>query len=98
MVRAATQNRERMICKIMGFDEDSKIASETDIQDRFQRSPYLPLRNIECRLDDGVLVLRGRVPTFYLKQLAQSVGHSLKGIHRVVNELLVDFPRRNAYE
>ena len=78
----------------MGFDDDAMIVSETDIQDRFHRSPYLPLRYIECRLDDGVLVLRGRVPTFYLKQLAQTIGHSLKGIQRVVNELRVDFPRR----
>ncbi len=98
MVRAATQNRERLICKIMGFEDDTRIASETDIQDRFQRSPYLPLRHVECRLHEGVLILRGRVPTYYLKQLAQSVGHSLKGIHRVVNELRVDFPRGSACE
>ena len=96
MVTAATKNRDQLICKIMGFGEDSGFVSETDIQDRFRRSPYLPLRYIECRLEDGVLVLRGRVPTFYLKQLAQSVGRSLKGIQRVVNELRVDSPRNRA--
>jgi osmotically-inducible protein OsmY len=97
MVTAAAKDRD-WITRIMGFDDDATIVSETDIQDRFNRSPYLPLRYIECRLDDGVLVLRGRVPTFYLKQLAQTIGHSLRGIHRVINELRVDFPKRNASE
>jgi hypothetical protein len=95
MVTAATKNGD-WIHRIMGFDEDSMILSEADIQDRFQRSPYLPLRYIECQLDSGVLVLRGRVPTYYLKQLAQTIGRSLRGIDRVVNELRVDFPLRRA--
>lgn len=93
MVTAVTKNRD-WISRIMGFDDDALLLSEAEIQDRFHRSPYLPLRYIECRLDDGVLVLRGRVPTYYLKQLAQNIGHSLKGIRCVVNELCVDFPKR----
>ena len=96
MIMAATKNRDRLICEIMGFGGDSRFVSEDVIQDRFHRSPYLPLRTIECRLDDGVLFLRGNVPTYYLKQLAQTIGHSLKGIRLVVNELRVDFPSRNA--
>ncbi len=96
MIMAATKNRDRLMCEIMGFGGDSRYASEDDIQDRFRRSPYLPLRAIECRLDDGVLVLRGSVPTYYLKQLAQTIGRSLKGIRLVVNELRVDFPSRRA--
>ena len=98
MIMAARKNRDQLICEIMGFGGDTRFVSEDFIQDRFHRSPYLPLRRIECRLDDGVLVLRGRVPTFYLKQLAQTIGRSLKGIHCVVNELCVDFPHSKACE
>lgn len=94
MIMAATKNRDQLICEIMGFGGDSRFVSEDIIQDRFHRSPYLPLRRIECRLDDGVLVLRGRVPTYYLKQLAQTICRSLIGIRLVVNELRVDFPNR----
>lgn len=97
MVTAATKYPD-CISRIMGFDDETTMLCEADIQDRFHRSPYLPLRYIECRLVDGVLVLRGRVPTYYLKQLAQIIGHSLKGIRHVVNELHVDFPKRRACE
>jgi hypothetical protein len=95
---AATKRRDQLIRDVMGFGGDGRLLSEDLIQDRFHRSPYLPLRYIECRLNDGVLILRGRVPTFYLKQLAQTIGHSLKGIRLVVNELRVDFPKRRACE
>ena len=33
-------------------------------------SPYSPLRALSCELDNGVITVKGRVPTFYLKQLA----------------------------
>jgi len=33
-------------------------------------SPYMPLRALSCELDNGVLTVRGRVPSFYHKQLA----------------------------
>jgi len=70
-------------------------SGEVLLNDRFQRSPYLPLRNIKCSLRDGVLWLCGRVPTFYLKQLAQSMGTCTEGVRQVVNELHVDFPDRS---
>jgi hypothetical protein len=98
MIMPARKNRDQLIREIMGFGGDTKLVSEDFIQDRFHRSPYLPLRYIECRLDDGILVLRGRVPTYYLKQLAQTIGNSLNGIRCVINELRVDFPTRRAFE
>ena len=36
------------------------------------KSPYLPLRTLRCNYEAGQLTLRGEVPTYYLKQLAQS--------------------------
>ena len=38
---------------------------------RLQASPYLPLAKVTCDYEDGVLLLRGRLPDFYHKQLAQ---------------------------
>ena len=34
---------------------------------------YLALKTIPCELLDGVLVLRGCLPTYYLKQVGQEV-------------------------
>ena len=96
MIMARAKSREQLLCEIMGFCVDNQFVTEDLIQERFHRSPYLPLRYIECRLSDGTLVLRGRVPTYYLKQLAQTVARSLNGICCVVNELRVDFPKRRA--
>lgn len=73
---------------------DTGATAEDFFQARFQRSPYLPLRQITCCFRDGVLSLRGRVPTYYLKQLAQTIGSSLEGVRQVSNELHVDFPER----
>ena len=36
-----------------------------------RKSGYAPLRNIAVEHHEGIVVLRGRVPTFYLKQLAR---------------------------
>jgi hypothetical protein len=74
--------------------QDSCLTLEAVIRGRFQRSPYLPLRNIRCFVHDGVLTLRGHVPTYYLKQLAQTIGGSFLDVQRISNELFVEFPDR----
>ncbi len=52
-------------------------------------SPYHPLRRIFCEYDRGILVLRGRLPSFYYKQLAQEAVARVRGVARVVNEIEV---------
>jgi hypothetical protein len=45
-----------------------------DMAERRLRShPYLALKNVSCGWLDGVLVLRGCLPSYYLKQIAQEV-------------------------
>lgn len=53
------------------------------------RSPYRPLQRLACEVQHGVLHLRGRVPTFYLKQIALVTVRELAGSYRVVNEIEV---------
>lgn len=47
-------------------------AVTTDVERMFQSAPYSALRSIRCQIDDQSLVLTGTVPSFYLKQLAQT--------------------------
>jgi hypothetical protein len=62
----------------------------TDLAERCLRSnPYLALKNISCDLLDGVLVLRGCLPTYYLKQIAQEVVGHLEGVKRIENQIQV---------
>jgi len=61
-----------------------------DLAERALRnSPYLSLRNIVCEYRDGVLTLRGCLPSYYLKQVAQAVACSTEGVQRVINEIEV---------
>jgi osmotically-inducible protein OsmY len=51
-----------------------------------QKSPYTTVRSVSCRYEGGELVLRGRLPSFYHKQLAQEAVADVQGVLRVVNE------------
>ena len=58
-------------------------------------SSHQPLRSVSCVYHGGVLRLRGWVPNFYLKQVAQSLLLSMEEAPRVQNELVVG-PRKNS--
>jgi osmotically-inducible protein OsmY len=63
-------------------------ASAADLAERELRgSPYLALRNVTCDGRDGVLTLRGCLPTYYLKQVAQAVVARVEGVRLIVNEI-----------
>lgn len=54
---------------------------------RLRTAPHRGLRSVECQCDDqGVLVLRGQLPSFYLKQLAQEAVGGIDGVVEVVNQ------------
>jgi osmotically-inducible protein OsmY len=50
------------------------------------------LHLISCEFHEGVLTLRGRVSTFYLKQVAQEMIRRLDGAGEVNNRLEVAAP------
>ena len=67
-----------------------RIADVTETaRDRLRNSPYAPLRSLSCNLESGGLVLRGRLPSFHHKQLAQETVRRLAGIRQIINEIEV---------
>jgi hypothetical protein len=40
---------------------------------QFEQSPYTALRGIVCEMSNERLTVRGSVPSFYLKQIAQTL-------------------------
>ena len=54
-----------------------------------RRNPYLALKNVACDCRGGVLVLRGCLPSYYLKQVAQEVVARLEGVQAVDNQIQV---------
>ena len=67
---------------------DSKETAEAAKQ-RFLCHPHLTIQRLWCEFDQGRLFLRGQVPSFYLKQLAQDAVVGMEGVRQVVNEIEV---------
>lgn len=68
----------------------SSRPSVTDaVKERLRRSPYVPVQSLSCEFDRGVLRLRGRLSSFYQKQLAQETVAGLSGVEQVINEATV---------
>lgn len=53
------------------------------------RTPYLALRSVEVELREDVMVLKGRLPSYFLKQVAQTCLGRLLAEHRIINEIEV---------
>lgn len=58
-------------------------------QVRLLKSPYFALREICCAYQDGIVTLRGILPSYYLKQLAQALVGDVEGVTAIVNEIEV---------
>ncbi len=53
-----------------------------------QECPYGSyFKNITCKYADGVLTLRGKLPTFYLKQVLQSWLRDVEGVEQINNQV-----------
>jgi hypothetical protein len=67
-------------------------------ESELRRNSYVALKNVACEFRDGVLILNGCLPTYYLKQVAQEAVARLDGIARIENRIEVVAPsRRTTY-
>ena len=69
-------------------------ASPQAVAERALRSgPYPALKKVSCDYQGGVLVLRGCLPSYYLKQIAQEVvAHQFDKVGRLENRIEVVRP------
>jgi len=56
---------------------------------RLAACPYHVLRTVLCEFQHGVLTLRGELPTFFHKQMAQEAVGGLAEVRQVVNQIEV---------
>ena len=68
------------------------------VEGRLQSSSYGALRRICCDFqgDSGVLHLRGSLPSYYLKQVAQELVCDVEGVLLVDNQISVNRTSGNA--
>jgi hypothetical protein len=70
------------------FEEIARIA-----QAALRQSAYFELRSVSCDFSGGVLTLRGHVPSYHLKQLAQALVGEVPGVLEIHNRVEVVTPR-----
>lgn len=76
---AATARRER----------EQEVEAQAIVE--LRKSAYHPVRHVLCEVCKCVLILRGRVPSYYMKQIAQTVvRHLLESGMVLDNQLEVD--------
>jgi len=71
----------------LGKDSSAPLVSAA--HERLLRSAY-PLREVRCECREGRFVLAGRVSSYYLKQVAQSLVFGLPGVELLVNRIEVE--------
>jgi hypothetical protein len=52
-------------------------------------SGYQALKFISCRYDEGSLILKGEVPSYYHKHIAQEVTRKMNSVETIVNQIKV---------
>ena len=57
------------------------------IQQALHLAGYGELRRVQVECDGESVTISGRVPTYYLKQLAQNIALDVPGIEHIRNEL-----------
>lgn len=75
---------------LMQGSEDLRLAER--VERALCATGYGPLRSVEVTVHERLVVLGGRVPSYYLKQLAQTTALAVPGTHQVRNDLDVGRP------
>ncbi len=70
--------------------EDLRLAER--VGQALRATGYGPLRNIEVTVHAQLVILAGRVPKYYFKQVAQETALAVPGAHQVRNNLDVGQP------
>jgi osmotically-inducible protein OsmY len=50
---------------------------------------YGSLRAVEATVSGRLVILTGRVPSYYMKQLAQTIAIKVAGVHELLNQVQV---------
>jgi hypothetical protein len=89
-LRKAARRRSAMSQNRGGSPEaTSLVRGVMEVRRRLLGSPYWSLRQLDCDVEQGYVVVRGVVPSYYLKQVAQAVATQAVEKERLVSEITV---------
>ena len=90
----AFENRQRRVATTGITAREGRIKEAAE--GHLRRSGALTLRDIGCACREGVVTLRGCLPTYSLKQFAQHVVAELEGVCGIINQIEVLAPSGRA--
>jgi len=70
-------------------DRIHPMSVERAARARLAKTGYQNLRSVDCAFHDGRITLRGEVPSYYHKQLAQESVRNAPHITQIVNHIEV---------
>jgi len=82
-----TKRTHRRVAPAAPVSDWDRLADE--VKGALEMTGYPPLRDLVVLEHEGLVVLRGMVPSYHLKQMAQTAVLSVPGIDEVRNELEV---------
>ena len=57
------------------------------LQQQFHSSPYWSVRQLICDFDRGCVTIRGTLPSYYLKQVAQAIATKALGNEHIHSDI-----------
>jgi len=78
---ASVQPTQRCCDDDLVGDENLLVAALTLLHS----NSYTALRRLRCEVTEGVVIVHGVVPSYYLKQMVQTIVRRLDGIQGVMN-------------
>lgn len=80
---AVQESAEAEICS------GNQLSVVAAARDRLRASPHPAIHHVYCSFEQGRLRLRGKLRSFFHKQLAQEAVARLPGVSQVINEIEV---------
>jgi osmotically-inducible protein OsmY len=82
-----------MSCEVVApFFARPACAVTEQAQARLHQSSHPAVRRISCACENGVLVLHGKLATYFHKQVAQETVADLEGVRLIQNQIEVVYP------
>lgn len=73
----------------MGLGQIAELTLVEAVQRALHATGYLALRTVTVSICSGSIRLDGRLPSYHLKQMAQSTAKHVPGVIRVMNDVEV---------
>jgi hypothetical protein len=80
-----TSSRSDVVQECRNFCGSGDDGLRTAVLDLLHSSGYAALRRLQCEVTEAVVIVHGILPSYFLKQMAQTIIQRIDGIQSVTN-------------